>query len=104
MEKRLLEDIVDKIVAGVSPEKVILFGSHAYGDANEDSDIDLLVVWETPLVGAERIRHISRLLAPRPAPIDIVVRTPAEIQRAASRVEPFLTEILSKGVVAYERR
>ncbi len=104
MEKRLLQDIVDKIVAGISPEKVILFGSQAYGKTNEDSDIDLLVIWDTSLVGAERIRHISRLLTPRPAPIDIVVRTPAEIRHAASRVEPFLTEILHKGVIAYERR
>ncbi|MFQ5628797.1 MAG: nucleotidyltransferase domain-containing protein [bacterium] len=40
--------LVDKIVSELSPEKVILFGSYAYGKASEDSDIDLLVIYDTP--------------------------------------------------------
>ena len=98
-----IHQAVDKIVRELAPEKVILFGSHAYGDTNSDSDVDLLVILETPLAPAERVRMVSRLLSPRPAPLDIVVKTPAEIQHARTRVEPFLHEILEKGLVLYAR-
>ena len=95
--------IVDKIVAAVAPEKIILFGSHAEERAGHHSDIDLLIIWDTQLDAAERMRCISRLIRPRPAPLDIVVKTPAEIRRSRQRVDPFLSEILEKGAVLYAR-
>lgn len=72
---------VARIVAHLDPEKVILFGSHAYGTPGQDSDVDLLVVMETYKRPAERIVMVSRLLSPRPFPVDIIVRTPDELIR-----------------------
>ena len=98
-----ITEIVEKIQRGLSPEKIILFGSFAQGMAGPHSDIDLLVIWDTPLGRSERLRHISRLIKPRPAPLDIVVRTPEEIEKARHRVDPFLHEILAKGIAVYAR-
>ncbi len=98
-----ITSIVERIVASFAPEKIILFGSHAYGNATPDSDLDLLVIMETDLPAAERNRKISRLLRPRHLPVDIVVRNPREIQRSLRRVDPFVHEILEKGVVLYAR-
>jgi predicted nucleotidyltransferase len=98
-----ITSIVERIVAAFVPEKIILFGSHAYGNATPDSDLDLLVIMETDLPAAERTRKISRLLRPRRLPLDIVVRNPQEIQSSLRRVDPFVHEILEKGVVLYAR-
>jgi predicted nucleotidyltransferase len=98
-----INGIVKRIVESFAPEKVILFGSYAYGNVTPDSDLDLLVIMETDLPAAERSRQISRLLRPRRLPMDIVVKNPKEIQRSLGRVDPFVHEILEKGVVLYAR-
>jgi predicted nucleotidyltransferase len=98
-----INGIVERIVASLAPEKVILFGSYAYGSVTSDSDLDLLVIMETDLPAAERNRKISRLLRPRRVPMDIVVKNPREIQKSLRRVDPFIHEILEKGVVLYAR-
>ena len=98
-----ISGIVDRIVESFAPEKVILFGSYAYGNATPDSDLDLLVIMETDLPAAERNRKVSRLLRPRRMPMDIVVKNPLEIQRSLRRVDPFIHEVLQKGIVLYAR-
>lgn len=95
--------IVERIVTSLAPDKVILFGSYAYGNATPDSDLDLLVIMETDLPPAERNRRVSRLLRPRHLPMDIVVKNPREMQKSLQRVDPFIHEILERGVVLYAR-
>lgn len=97
-------DMVEKIVASFSPERIILFGSYAYGKITADSDVDLLVIMDTDLPSAERQRQISRVLRPRRFPLDIIVKNPTEIQKSKRRVDPFMNEILDKGIVLYARR
>ena len=82
MTAELLRNIVQKIVAGVHPHKIILFGSYAYGTPSSDSDLDLLVIMDTEDRPAERVLAVSRLLRPRPFPMDILIRTPDEIADA----------------------
>lgn len=96
-----IRKITEKIIKSLSPQKVILFGSYAYGDVTFDSDVDLLIILDTKLKGAERQRAVSRLIQPRPFPVDIIVRTPEEILASHQRVDPFLNEILEKGIVIY---
>ena len=96
-----IKNIINKIVESLSPHKVILFGSYAYGDVSVDSDVDLLIILDTNLKGAERQRVVSRLIRPRPFPVDIIVKTPEEINEAKKRIDPFMNEILEKGVVLY---
>jgi predicted nucleotidyltransferase len=98
-----LPSIVARIVDALAPERVILFGSYAYGAPNVDSDVDLLVIMNTLASPAERFLAVSRLVRPRPFPLDVIVKTPAEIQAAAADGDPFLMEILQRGQTLYER-
>ena len=80
-----LPKAVRRIVEALHPEKVILFGSHAYGKPTPDSDVDLLVILETSASEKERYLSVCRLLRPRPFPVDILVRTPQEVARATGQ-------------------
>lgn len=95
---------VRRIASVLRPEKIILFGSYAYGDPTPDSDVDLLVVMKTVKSSAERSWAVSRLLIPRPFPVDILVRTPREMKHALASSDFFIQEIVSQGQVLYERR
>lgn len=101
--KSILDSITDKIVTRFHPSKIILFGSYAKGNAKEDSDIDLLVIMETKKSSHDRIVEISRLLRPRPAPLDIIVKTPDEIQHRLSIGDFFIEDIIKNGLVLYEQ-
>ncbi len=98
-----LPEAVHRIVTELHPEKVILFGSYAYGNPTPDSDVDLMVIMETKEKGNDRSWTVSRLLIPRQFPVDILVKTPAEIDSALSKGDFFIKEILTRGQVLYER-
>ena len=82
------------------PDKIILFGSYAYGTPHEDSDVDILVVMpaRNQLDQAFRIR----LAFDPPFTPDVIVRTPYNMKWRLAERESFLTEITSKGKVLYE--
>ena len=92
-----------KLVDELRPEKIILFGSFAYGQPTIDSDVDLLIIMNTRLRPLDRMRQASAVLDPRPFPVDIVVRTPAEIAERLEIKDCFIEEIVTKGKVLYER-
>jgi predicted nucleotidyltransferase len=102
IEERL-EDVTGRIVDAFAPQRIILFGSHAYGQPNSDSDVDLLVVMESDERPAARATRVSRLLRPRPFPMDIVVRTPQEVQERLEMGDYFMREVIEQGRVLYER-
>ncbi|MBA4380395.1 MAG: nucleotidyltransferase domain-containing protein [Anaerolinea sp.] len=95
---------VERIAQALKPEKIILFGSYAYGSPTPDSDVDLLVIMETNDSQKERYLSVARLLRPRQFPVDIIVKTPQEIEAALKTNSFFTREIFTKGVVLYERR
>src|SRR5262252_225389 len=82
------------------PEKIILFGSYAYGQPHEDSDVDLLVIMpaRNQLDQAFKIRWEL----PAPFAMDLIVRTPKNLKWRLEEGESFHTEITSKGKVLYE--
>lgn len=98
-----LPGAVERLATELQPERVILFGSYAHGTPTPDSDVDLLVVLDTDASAIERYLAVSRLLYPRPFPMDILVRTPAEIEQAPRTNDFFIREILDQGRVLYER-
>jgi predicted nucleotidyltransferase len=98
-----LVEIVRRLVATLQPEKIILFGSYAYGTPSRDSDVDLLVVLDTPARPVDRYLAVSRLLRPRPFPLDLLVKTPTEITQGLARGNAFIREIVTQGRVLYER-
>ena len=100
---RSLPLAIQRIVNELNPERVILFGSYAYGKPNPHSDVDLLVIMKTSASLKERSWKVSRLLLPRPFPVDILVKTPKEIEKALKSGDFFLKEILTRGKVLYER-
>jgi predicted nucleotidyltransferase len=95
--RRFARDVAEKF----HPDKVILFGSYAYGTPHEDSDVDILVVMPSrdPLSLAARID----IAIDPPFPLDIIVRTPAEMKWRLAERESFLTEVVTKGKVLYEK-
>ena len=99
---RLLRQVTDQIVDGVHPKKIILFGSHAFGKPNKDSDVDLLVVMQSRKKPAERVVDVSKTLRFYPFPMDILVRTPQELKKRIRLGDVFFREILTKGKVLYE--
>jgi uncharacterized protein len=101
---KTLPGAVERIVFALKPEKIILFGSYAYGNPTPDSDVDLLVIMKTKAKEIDRYVAVSNLLYPRQFPVDILVKTPKEIKAEAEKKGNFfLREILKKGKVLYER-
>src|SRR5689334_7791469 len=101
---KTLPQAIKRIVAELKPEKIILFGSYAYGNPTPDSDVDLLVIMDTKASPKDRYLAVARLLRPRVFPVDIIVKTPQEIEKALKTNSFFTREIYTKGVVLYERR
>lgn len=102
---KTLPQAVKKIAETLKPEKIILFGSYAYGNPTPDSDVDLLVIMETEESIKDRYLTVGRLLRPRQFPVDIIVKTPQEIKQALkNKGNFFIQEIVANGKVLYERR
>jgi uncharacterized protein len=99
-----LNDITERIVQRFAPEKVILFGSYASGNAREDSDVDLLVVAETDLPLQERFSAIRAVLADFPVAFDVFWKTPEEYRRWRNVVNHVVYFAEKYGRVVYERR
>lgn len=82
-------------------EKVVLFGSHAYGTPTVDSDVDLLVVM--PFRGSRVVQSVAIRMKLRPAfPLDIILRSPGEVRRRLQMGDSFIRDILATGKVLYE--
>ncbi len=109
-EKSVTQQIVDSLKP-IDPDKVILFGSHAYGNPHKDSDIDVLVVTgdtfmpnsfkeknEVYLKVARTLRHIERNI-----PIDLIVHTRAMHNRFIELGSMFSKRMLKFGKVIYEK-
>lgn len=95
--------MVERLVRQFEPLRIILFGSHARGEAGPDSDIDLLVV--LPHVENKRTAMVAmlRALGDLPVATDVVVTTPEEIARRGNLVGPVLRPALRDGKTLYER-
>src|SRR6516164_11395217 len=83
------------------PDKIILFGSHAYGTPHADSDVDILIIMPCRNQHDQAFR--IRMATPAPFPMDLLVRKPSEIKWRLEEGELFHSEILRKGKVLYEK-
>jgi predicted nucleotidyltransferase len=99
---RKIRSVVSQIASKFKPEKIILFGSFAYGNPKPESDVDLLVVMETPLRNSEQASKIVRALEYHFA-MDLIVRRPKELVERVALGDSFLREIVEKGKVVYAR-
>lgn len=98
--RQKIKRVCAQIARLFQPERIVLFGSYAYGRPTPDSDVDLLVVM--PFVG-KGFRMASEIRSRIDAdfPLDLVVRTPAELRRRLARGDFFLREATEKGELIY---
>jgi len=97
-----INDKVRTIVNKFRPDKIMLFGSYAKGDPSFESDIDLLVIVDTNQSTWDLAVEIS-LAVKHSFPMDIIVRTPQEIDRRLQYGDVFIKNIMETGKILYER-
>lgn len=102
VDNSLMGEIIRRIVVTARPEKVILFGSRARGDARMDSDIDLLVVANDPQPRSLRASALYGILSDIPVPMDILVYRPEEIEEWRDVPQASVTTAVREGSVLYE--
>jgi len=90
------------IARGFHPQKIVLFGSYAYGKPTEHSDVDLLVIMNRTRLKGERMSVRIRHAVPRDFPLDLLVKTPSDVARRLRWGDPFMRELVDKGKVLYE--
>jgi predicted nucleotidyltransferase len=96
-----IKRLCEKIALEFHPEKIILFGSHAYGNPEWDSDVDLLVIM--PFKGRHTRKAIEILDRLNPATaLDLLVRTPRQVEQRLAMGDFFMREIIERGKVMYE--
>ena len=100
--QQAIKDAVNQIIRNFQPQRIILFGSYAYGHPRQESDVDLLVVMDTHRTEAEQAVHICQEIDYHFG-LDLIVRTPANMSRRLVLGDPCLNEVVSKGKVLYER-
>lgn len=105
VNEELLREVVRRIVSAVDPEKIILFGSHAYGEPKKGSDLDILVVVQDDVescreVASEVYGALCGLLIPK----DVIVVRVKDIEEWKDVPQAFITKIVKKGRVLYEKQ
>lgn len=102
--KNVLESIINLLKDKYKPEKVILFGSFAWGVPNKESDIDILIVKNTNLSFFKRLLEVRKLVsnARKGYAFEPIVLTPKELEERLKMKDPFFTEILRQGKVLYD--
>ncbi len=96
-------EIVDRIAAAIHPQAIILFGSHARGEAGPDSDLDLMVIKESDKPRIERYGEVRRLFRGMGIGMDILVYTPDEFAQFQSVPGSLTYTIAHEGRVLYGR-
>ena len=101
VEMKKIEDLTSQIVREFNPERIILFGSYAYGRASDDSDVDLLVVLPFEGKPVRKAIEIRNKINAR-VPLDLIVRTPEQLARRLAQNDWFMREIVERGCTLYE--
>jgi uncharacterized protein len=102
VEQNVLDEMVRRLVAEFQPEQIILFGSYAWGEPTEDSDIDLFViVSESAERPIDRMHRAYRCVSGLGMPVDVLVRTRAQVERFRDVYASLECEVLERGKVLY---
>jgi predicted nucleotidyltransferase len=101
VEMKKIRDLTSQIAREFSPDRIILFGSHAYGQPGNDSDVDILVV--LPFKGKPVRKAIEiRNKINAGMPLDLIVRTPEQLAERLAQNDWFMREIVERGRTLYE--
>lgn len=100
---RTIRALAKWIAVQFNPEQIILFGSHAYGKPTACSDVDLLIVMDSPSGELETALEISAALPKLAFRVDIITRSRAVLEKRKQLGDWFLIDVTEKGKVLYER-
>jgi predicted nucleotidyltransferase len=99
-----IQRVADAIAEKYRPEKIILFGSYAWGNPGPDSDVDLFIVKNTAKTHFEREQEIRQLLSPSGIAMDVFVYTPLELEQSINRNRNlFIEDIVRNGKVLFTK-
>lgn len=102
VELNEIRELADRIAREFDPERIILFGSHAYGTPGKDSDVDLMVVLS--FEGSGFRQAVSILNCVRPDfPIDLIAKRAQDVERRYNEYDPLIRDVVDNGTVLYER-
>ena len=108
MDKAAIEEkipqLAEKIAREFQPEKIILFGSYAWGAPHQYSDVDLCIIKESDRNVIELMREVHRIIFDEGVSTDVVVYTPAQADRRMKLGDPFINKIFTSGRVLYARK
>lgn len=104
MLEQEIQKITGIIIQEFKPQKVVLFGSYAWGSPKKSSDIDLFIIKDDPKKNTREIAiDIERVLLPRTFPIDIIVYNPTQVEESLKDKNMFITKIITKGKTLYDQ-
>jgi predicted nucleotidyltransferase len=102
LTQALLDELTRRLVAEFDPEQIILFGSHAWGVPNEDSDVDcVVIVADSQQAPHQRAARAQRALGRLLVPVDVFVKTRDEFLRFAAVSASLEHQILTRGKIVY---
>lgn len=99
-----IKQVAKRVGTATNAERVILFGSYVRGEANENSDVDLMIIAESNLPRFKRSRELYKLFRPYPFGMDLLVYTPQEVERGKRSPISFVSTVLREGKTLYVRR
>lgn len=104
--EEIVSKILKKLVKDYKPERVILFGSYAWGKPNPQSDLDLLVVKKSRKDRIKRFSEVRKLIFDpgRDLVVSPLVLTPAELDERLELGDDFIRDIIEKGIVLYDQK
>lgn len=104
VNREKIRQVAQKIIDEFQPERIILFGSWAWGNPGPNGDVDLFVVKRSQQGPLEMMRDIDRILFGRTIPVDILAYTPEQVENRKLLGDPFVKRILNSGQVLYEKK
>ena len=102
VDQKHIDELTERIAREFHPERIILFGSHAYGQPGPYSDVDLLVVLPFEGTGFRKSLEILNRVDPDFS-VDLLARRPDDTARRYSEGDPLIREALDRGRIMYER-
>lgn len=102
--KTIVSEIVEKLKREYKPQRIILFGSYAYGNPTEDSVINLLILKNTDERRVDRLAQVKRIIYNPNCkiPVSLLVYSPEELEERLRKGDEFIKEIIQKGTILYE--
>ena len=101
VERKQIKRFVKEVAEEFAPQRIVLFGSYAKGGATEDSDVDLMVIMTHKKRNVDQALEIDQKIH-RSFPLDLIVKTPAEIKSRLAQKDVFISSVVNEGKVLYE--